>query len=158
MTRRQPPHEHPRGLYEALLTEALATDLQTLAPRLVARTDELRPAEAADRIALHLGRLIARALASLPDDDRVPRGIALARQLLAQLGATIDADLSPDAPAEPGRVLRAILGHLPDGSPEVVPEPMIPLLDTTLLTNAPGHPSPPSPSETADCCACSSPP
>lgn len=90
MTRRDEPGEpgeRTRGLYETLITEALAAGLRDLTPRLVARTDELRAAEAADRIALHLGRLIARAIAALPDDARVSRGIALARQLVAQLGA-----------------------------------------------------------------------
>lgn len=140
MTRRQEPHEHARGLYETLITDSLGISLRHLAPQLVARTDGLRAAEAADRLALYLGRLIARAIAALPDAERVPRGIVLARQLVAQLGAAIDTDLAPDTPAEPGSVLRAILGHLPDGSPEVIPEPEIPLLDTTLLTNAPGEP------------------
>ena len=45
-----------------------------------------------------------------------------------------------DAPLEPGTVLRAVLGRTPDGRPETLPEPLIPLLDTTLLTNAPGEP------------------
>ena len=31
-------------------------------------------------------------------------------------------------------------GLLPDGSPESIPVPLIPLLDTTLLTNSPGEP------------------
>lgn len=37
-------------------------------------------------------------------------------------------------------MLRSILGKLPDGSTETLSEPLIPLLDTTLLTNAPGEP------------------
>ena len=41
---------------------------------------------------------------------------------------------------ELGEVLRSIVGHLPDGRPESIAEPLIPLLDTTLLTNAPGEP------------------
>ena len=40
-----------RGLYEVLVTEALASQLQNLDARLYARNDGLRPAEAADRIA-----------------------------------------------------------------------------------------------------------
>ena len=44
-----------RGLYEVLVTQALASRLQNLDARLHARKDGLRPAEAADRIALHLG-------------------------------------------------------------------------------------------------------
>jgi superfamily II DNA or RNA helicase len=37
-------------------------------------------------------------------------------------------------------VLRAIRRRLPDGTPERIPAPLIPLLDTTILTNAPGEP------------------
>jgi superfamily II DNA or RNA helicase len=50
------------------------------------------------------------------------------------------ADVGRDAPTEPGTVLRALLGYRPDGTPESIPAPLIPLLDTTLLTNAPGEP------------------
>ncbi|MCY1061834.1 DUF3427 domain-containing protein [Nannocystis sp. SCPEA4] len=132
--------ERARGLYETLFTEALAVDLRDLSPRRVARIDGLRPTEAPDRIALHLGRLIARALATIPDDARVARGIRLARQLIAQLGAELAIDIAPELPHEPGSVLRAILAHLPDGTPETLVAPLIPLLDTTLLTNAPGEP------------------
>src|SRR5690606_16241553 len=42
---------------------------------------------------------------------------------------------------EPGTVLHAILRRLPDGTPAPVEEPLTPLLDTTLLTNAPGEPN-----------------
>jgi superfamily II DNA or RNA helicase len=37
-------------------------------------------------------------------------------------------------------VLHSVVGHLPDGQQESIGEPLIPLLDTTLLTNAPGEP------------------
>jgi superfamily II DNA or RNA helicase len=37
-------------------------------------------------------------------------------------------------------VLRAIRQKLPNGQLELIPKPLIPLLDTTLLTNAPGEP------------------
>lgn len=41
---------------------------------------------------------------------------------------------------EPGEVLHAILERRPDGMPQPIAEPLIPLLDSTLLTNAPGEP------------------
>jgi len=39
-----------------------------------------------------------------------------------------------------GQVLHSVVGHLPDGRRDSISEPLIPLLDTTLLTNAPGEP------------------
>ena len=44
------------------------------------------------------------------------------------------------ARSHPARSCARSLARLPDGSPESIPEPLIPLLDTTLLTNAPGEP------------------
>ena len=130
-----------RGLYETLITEALAEQLGELGEREHVYQDGLRAAEAADRLALHLGRVVARALAEVRDDERVARGVALARELIALIDERIrNADVGPDAPREPGSVLRAIVGRLPDGEPEPVPELLLPLLDTTLLTNAPSEP------------------
>jgi len=50
-----------RGLYETLITEGLAGQLGELEDRLEARHSELEEAEAPDRIALHLSRIIERA-------------------------------------------------------------------------------------------------
>ncbi|HEY8380387.1 MAG TPA: DEAD/DEAH box helicase family protein, partial [Nannocystis sp.] len=130
----------PRGLFEDLVTEALAADLRALGPDLHADLADLRPADAADRLAFHIGRLVRRALEDVPEDSRVERGVDLVRRIIALVDDTLAADLAPEAPAEPPRVLRAILGHRPDGTPDVLPGPLIPLLDTTLLTNAPDEP------------------
>jgi hypothetical protein len=127
-------------LYEELITEDLAARLRALDDRLEPRTDELRGAEAGDRIAHHLAGLIHRAITSLRDEERVKVGIALARSLVSEIEANVKVDLALDAPVEPGTVLRAILGRQPDGRSESISEPLIPLLDTALLTNAPGEP------------------
>lgn len=133
--------ESRRGLYEVLITDALAQSLRELDARLEVRSEKLRAAEAADRIALHLGRLVARALAGVPDDERVARGMTLARRLIEQIEqAIVGAEVLPESPIEPASVLHAIVGRRPDGSPETIQQPLIPLLDTTLLTNAPGEP------------------
>lgn len=130
-----------RGLYEVLITEAVESRLRELDERLSAGRAPLRPAEAADRIALHLGRLVQRVIAGIGDDERVIRGIALARTIVEQLDAAFtDSVLHREAPAEPGEILRAVVARLPDGTLESIEEPLIPLLDTTLLTNAPGEP------------------
>ena len=127
-----------RGLYETLITQALAERLCLLDGGEDVRRSGLQPADAADRIGLHLGRLIARVIDSLPDDTRVRRGVELARQLVALLDAQVQGiDAISESPIEPGEVLRAIVGRLPDGTPEDVPLPSTPLLDTILLTNAP---------------------
>lgn len=129
-----------RGLYEVLVTDALNAQLQGLDQRRT-QCPDLRPAEAADRIALHVAHLIQRVLSDVGEDERVPIGIGLARKLIIEIDKIlVDAGVSPEAPIEHGKILRAVLNVLPDGSLETIPEPLIPILDTALLTNAPGEP------------------
>lgn len=123
-----------RGIHEILITEAIRTELAALGGRLGVEESALRSAEAADRIALHLSRIVQRTLDDVPDPERVAHGVALARRILTEIGA------ADDAPVEPGTLLRALLARLPDGTPEVIERPLVPLLDTTILTNAPGEP------------------
>ncbi len=127
------------GLYEQLLTEALRSELFSLGPRFKESPRPLHTAEAADRIALHLGRRIQRTLDAVREKDRVQVGIEVARDLIARLAKIVDSELA-EAPVEPGTVLHAIFQRRPDGTPQRLAEPLIPLLDTTLLTNAPGEP------------------
>ena len=130
-----------RGLYERLITEALDVQLGALGDRLEARRSELHEAEAADRFALHLSRVIERAIGSLDRNERVEKGTALVRQLVSVIiEATAANTLGPERPVSPAHILRSVVGKLPDGRPESIPAPLIPLLDTTLLTNAPGEP------------------
>lgn len=130
-----------RGLHESLLTRALEAGLRDLDSALIPERRDLHSAEAGDRLALHVGALLRRALADVDDRERVEVGTRLARALVEQIGAALDdTERADDLPLEPARILRAILALRPDGTPEEIPAPLIPLLDTTLLTNAPGEP------------------
>jgi superfamily II DNA or RNA helicase/HKD family nuclease len=128
------------GLFETLVTEGLRAQLEAIDERLVPQQQALRSAEAPDRIAWHLSRQIQRALADVSDDDRVAVGVEVARDLLQRLGELVTTD-PQERPVDPAEVLTAILRRRPDGTPHPIPQPLIPLLDTTLLTNAPGEPS-----------------
>lgn len=132
--------ELPQGLYEVLVTEGLKARLDALADSLSSEERALRVAEAPDRIAWHLSREIERALCAVSETDRVGVGIEVARALLGRLGELVKVDPA-NVPVDPATVLHAILSRRPDGGPEPIVEPMIPLLDTTLLTNAPGEPN-----------------
>lgn len=133
------PNSLPPGLYEAAVTRSLDNALQSVRAELV-RTSALGAAEAPNRIALHLARQIEIALRSVSDDERVRIGHELVRIVLDQLSASTDTDLSDAALINPAQVLRAIDVPQPDGSVRRIEAPLIPLLDTTLLTNAPGEP------------------
>jgi superfamily II DNA or RNA helicase/HKD family nuclease len=138
-----------RGLYETLLTEALATELTRLTPTLREGRGTLRAAEAADRLSLHVARIIRRLIATVDEKERVAVGVSLTRSLINGLGKL--AQGCPDGaaaavdrrerPLRGGEMLRAIATVLPDGSAEEIRPPLIPLLDTAILTNAPGEPS-----------------
>lgn len=130
-----------RGLHEVLITEALEAQLRHLEDRLVAVRGELRAAEAADRIALHLARVIERVVAVVDENERPRVGIDLARRVIDAVSRVLPAagDLTAERPVELAEVLHSIVRRLPDGRPESIDEPLIPLLDTTLLTNAPGE-------------------
>lgn len=130
----------PPGLYEQLLTEGLMLSLKGADPRTIHK-GSLREAETPNRIALHLGKQIESALASIPEKDRVSVGIQVARELLVKLREITGADdLKDELLAPPGEVLHSIMKLLPDSTPRFIDPPLIPLLDTTLLTNAPGEP------------------
>jgi hypothetical protein len=130
-----------RGLYEVFITEALDARLSQLGNSLQAIRGDLRAAEAADRIGLHLARVVGRAIAAIDERERTVVGIDLARRLIDMIRAMPAAgDLAAEQPLAAGELLRSIVGRLPDGRPESISAPMIPLLHTTLLTNAPGEP------------------
>lgn len=130
---------HP-GLYEQLVTEALERELQRVDARHATLRQALDPEEAPDRIALHLGTLIRRAIAGLSREQRTAVGLRLARDAVGLLGTASDAVDAGDMPIAAGDVLQAIAALQPDGAAPRVQLPATPLLDTTLLTNAPGEP------------------
>lgn len=129
-----------RGRYLALVTREIARQIESLEPGSVAVKSDLHAAEAADRLALHLAHVIERGIASIQDQNRVSAGLALAGVLIAKVAQdTIDAIID-EQPAAPAAILTGVLDALPDGTPEDIAEPLIPLLDTALMTNAPGEP------------------
>jgi superfamily II DNA or RNA helicase/HKD family nuclease len=141
----------PRGLYETLLTEALGARIEQLGAGHLPLLAALPDADAADRLAMHVAQVVERAVSVLPEGQRAQRGVLLARELIGHL---VDAlglaeagnDTSRDAlrdeqPVPTAQMLVAVRTLTPGGEPETLKPPLIPLLDTTLLTNAPGEPS-----------------
>jgi len=134
-------HPLDRGLYERLVTANLEARLTELRERLVVQCGDLHAAEAAERIALHLYSTIERAIGSISEADRSSQGVKVARALLERLDQLIErGEVAGDLPVEPASVLRAIVGRNPDGSDAAIEPPLVPLLDTTLLTNSPREP------------------
>jgi superfamily II DNA or RNA helicase len=134
-------NEIDRGLYQSLLTESLVQQLQDLDAHLTARQSDLHVEEAPDRLAMHLAKVIQTAIASLSKDKRIEVGGELTQKLIQLLVDSTQAnDLKTEKLALPPRMLKSIDGRKPDGTIDEVVEPLIDLLDTTLLTNANGEP------------------
>ncbi len=102
----------PPGAYEQLLTAALAQRIQAELTDLAA----LHPSEAADRLALHLGEMVRRAIESVPPNRRSDTASNIARDLGLALNADVQADLTPDLLTDDLQVLRSIGTVLPDGT------------------------------------------
>ena len=138
-------HEELRpGLHETLLTGRLERLLAELTPGQVSPDlAELANAEAPDRVSRHVAQLVARMIEAAPEQDRAAVAVHVARKLIGELEtlASHRAGLAEEVPLEPGRVLHALLRRRPDGSAEPIERPLTPLLDTTVLTNAPGEPA-----------------
>ena len=140
---------HSAGIYETLLTEALVAELAALTADLREHREKLRPAEAADRLSLHVARIMRRLVAAVDDKDRVRLGVKLTRHLISGLAKSSQSHLPgttgavslADRPSPPGEILQSIQRVLPDGTSETIRPPLIPLLDTAILTNAPGEPT-----------------
>jgi len=130
------------GLYESIITDSLNQELDALGGGSVSvQTQKIHPAEAGDRLALHLGKVVERALSTVSDQNRVDIGVRLVRELVASIqSAVAKADVLGDQPVESNEFLSSILPFKPDGSIAEMGRPLTPLLDTTLLTNAPGEP------------------
>lgn len=129
-----------RGVFETVITEALAAEHQTLGDALRAQGGPLTAADAGDRLALLIGRVVRRAIDDLDEDVRAEAGVTLARDLVDVISKAVSEEFAAERPVEPGRVLTELAALRPDGSYGTTRRPHIPLLDTTLLTNAPGEP------------------
>ena len=78
----------------------------------------------------------------LPESQRTAAGVQLARSLVDRVvEGTAVAELSDQRPSDPAGVLRGIHRLNPAGEPTPIDAPLIPLLDSALLTNSPGEPA-----------------
>ena len=135
-----PPTTRSQDEGHPLSRRGCGAQLDELAERLPVDERPLNSADASDRIARHVSRQVERALLDVSDGDRVQVGVRVARALLDRLGELVATDRT-GLPVEPAAVLQAVRRRNPDGTPAQMGVPLIPLLDTTLLTHASGEPT-----------------
>lgn len=125
------------GVYEHLVTDALARDLEQTA-QLEAQYVALDDADAHIALARHIGREIERALDALPKKDRTEHARAFAAKLVAHLATLSEKDVAPlvaaQTPASPARRLHALYRTAPPDRPKT------PLTTSSLLTRSRGEP------------------
>jgi hypothetical protein len=135
------------GLYERLITRALARDLDALVSggTTLVQRQPVDAAEAAETLAQHVEALVERALAGLPDEQRRTRQADLVNRVVALLasdtevrGAVDDAD----AVMLPPEHLQAVWPITNDPARDRIPSrPDVPLSASDLLVNARGEPA-----------------
>ncbi len=125
------------GLYEQVVTGAIARDLSHLEAGRTPLVEALDDADAHSVLARHLAHEVERALAALPHGDRTKAQVAVVNGLLDRLAAlTATAEGAADSKVEaPGQELRSIHRVAP------YPRPKTPLATSTLLTRNLREPS-----------------
>ena len=98
-----------RGLYELLVTQLIDEQLRAPQVQGTPDLDDIRSAEAADRIALHVAKVVEMAIESASEEKRAEVGIELARRLIEQIATLVsEKELAGLQLANPAKVLRAI--------------------------------------------------
>lgn len=131
------------GLYDAFVDEELAASLQALDPKAMhARLAETDPGEIPERVAELVGAWVRDGLAAAKTDARRAAALGITESVLQTLreqGLLFEGAASPLA--EDLRRLQAIERVGPGGVPMPIDQPLTPLRDTVLLTNATGEAS-----------------
>ncbi|MBT3328134.1 MAG: DUF3427 domain-containing protein, partial [Gemmatimonadales bacterium] len=130
------------GVYDDLVDLLLSEQLSYLQEHhLRAALTEVEPADMPRRIAEIAAVWVARVLNDLPEKERADRGVELSRRLLELLRDVAPAAIQDgDELASPLKRLIAIEALTPDGDTQKVGQPLTPLRDTVLMTNARGEP------------------
>jgi superfamily II DNA or RNA helicase/HKD family nuclease len=131
------PDDLPYGLYERLITANLKARLLQFAPeRARIKRQPVDPADAHLTLARHVEAVVARALRSLPADQRESAQTLIANDIIKELGATGE---MLEVPVEQLQSIQPV-SLTPADNREVI-APLVPLSDSDLLVNARGEPS-----------------
>jgi len=127
------------GLYDELLTDRLTEILKELSSNRVHPTlEDLDNAEAPEKLADSVYRLLVYVLSRLPAQNRLSEQVRLTNRLIAQMLESLNApDLEGSTTAPERKILRALR---PVDDPDFA-RPRTPLDQSALLVNAPREPS-----------------
>ena len=129
----------PEGIYESLISRRIAELLQSIPQNQVQRT-KLDPVDAPDRVALHLAKQIERFLGEFEGAERIQRAQLLVASVLSGLQTHSSKLFEAEQLEDPVELLSQVMRRRFDGSFGSFDRPLVPLLDSTLLTNSRGEP------------------
>ncbi|NCZ71068.1 MAG: DUF3427 domain-containing protein, partial [Actinobacteria bacterium] len=129
----------PEGIYESLISRRLAGRLTSVPQNQIQRT-KLDPVDAPDRIALHLAKQIERFLGEFEGDERLRQAQVLVESVLGGLEGRNQDSFNGELLEDPVALLSQVMRRRFDGSYGTFDQPLVPLLDSTLLTNSRGEP------------------
>lgn len=131
------------GLYDQLIDQLLNDQLSALGrQRLYAEIKHVDPAELPDRVGELVGRWITRSLASVTTDERTSAAIKLSQAVIDTLGRVELETVATISPLrDPVRRLLAVKRLSPTNEPISIRQPLTPLRDTVLMTNARDQPA-----------------
>jgi superfamily II DNA or RNA helicase len=128
------------GLYETLITREIEERLRALPARLGAQRERLETAELPARLAGHFAAVLQRVLEGL-DAERAREVLDELLRALAR-GTANSSETEAEALIEgEAALLRAVAELLPSGALALPPSPLLPLVDTALLTPTRGEPA-----------------
>jgi len=131
------------GLYDQLIDQQLQVQLNDLEQeRLKAEIKEVDPAELPNRVGELVGKWISRTLASVKDDERNSAAIGITQAVLNVLGQSEPDLKQTESPlTDPIKRLLAVNQLSPTDKPIPIRQPLTPLRDTVLITNARNQPT-----------------
>ena len=131
-----------RGVYDRLVDRLLSGELDALeADRLTAILKPVDPAELPDRVAEVTSGWIRTALASASQSDREELALRLSSAVLETIAEHAQTAEPDHQLVEPIERLTAIESVAPTGETFSLRQPLTPLRDTVLMTNAKDQPS-----------------
>lgn len=128
-----------QGVYETLITSALEREISLLQSGWTVTTEALSPAEASERISDAIRGAISRALDSLPEDQRLEKGLWLTSIVQSHLSEISAKNASELLIAHPAKILKAVGKSISEAGSQYIHSPLIPLHKSELLVNSQGE-------------------
>ena len=129
------------GVYEDLITNGLRVELSNAPSSLVASEQSIDDAELPNVLNRHLSKILLRSLQSFSSEEIRALGPKLVNEVLKKAQALTGEGYEDEEISDEPKMLAEISTKLPNGEVQRTDRPLIPISETTFLTNAKGEPN-----------------